>query len=186
MSPHLAARIASYVAHVLCVVGVGTLLVQYPGPVIPALVVGALISAASLSAIEHRIVPLYVAFGLMLGPAFWMVVSAVNARFFLEALPPVLLIAAVAATLQNPGWIPAAFSTVAVGSMLWVNRYEFVHRFDNDFFEADHVVRAVVVISTLISLSLLELLCGVAIHELPPPQRKKKKKKIKRAAESDL
>lgn len=152
------------------------LAVQYPGPMVPVLVVGTLISAATLSAIEHRIVPLYVAFGLMLGPAFWMVVSAVRMRFYFGALPPVLLIGAVAAALQRPGWIPAVFSAVATATMLLIARDSYVHRFDNDFLEADEVVRSVVIISTLISLSLLELFCGIAIHEIPAAKRRRKKK----------
>ncbi|HVW00397.1 MAG TPA: hypothetical protein VHB77_08655 [Planctomycetaceae bacterium] len=60
-----------------------------------------------------------------------------------------------------------------------------MHRFDNDFLEADEVVRAVVIISTLISLSLLELLCGVAVHETPAPIRKRKKKAKRVASELD-
>jgi hypothetical protein len=171
------------VAHVISAVAVGILTMQYPGPMIPVVVVGALISAASLSAIEHRIASLYVAFGLALGPAFWMVVSDVRMRFYLGTLPPILLVGAVAAALQRPGWIPAVFSAVAVVTMLLMNRDAYVHRFDNDFFEADHVVRAVVIISTLISLSLLELLCGVAIHEIPAPKAKRKKKAKRVAAE---
>jgi hypothetical protein len=166
----------SYAIHAICVIALGILTVRHPQLMTVLLVVGGLIGLASVSTATHRHIPLFVAFGLMLTPAFWLAVAAVNGRMYLGLIPAVLLVIGVAWTLQQPGWIPAAFSAVAVVFLLAICRLAYVNRFQNDFSTPEQVVRSVEVNSVFVILSLAELLIGVAIATATPQKKKRRKK----------
>jgi len=175
----------SYALHAICLVAIVALTMTYPKTMPIIIVVGTLIGLASVATVEHRFVPLFISFGLMFAPTFWVAVSAVNQRLFLELIPAVLLIIGVAWTLQQPGWIPAGFSAAAVIFLLITLRFAYLHRFQSNFSTPEQIVQSLTINSVMNIMSLLELLMGVGIAKTAPYKKKRRKRTDKIAIPTD-
>lgn len=173
-----AVQLGSYVLHAVVLIAVIILTVQFPGKMIPFSVVGSLIGPASISTVKHRFAPLFVAFGLAFAPAFWMCVASINRRDYIELLVPLLLIAGVTWALQQPQWPAAIFTAVVVAVYLVVLGVEYSHRFNNDFLDANEVVREVSILAPLFSLTLLEVIAGTIMSTTTVKKPKRPKKAL--------
>src|SRR5262249_4423684 len=75
---------------------------------------GALIGCAAVPARPGRSITVYVTFGVLMGYAFWIAVSAVNLGQLLDLVPPLLLAVGAAWFLQKLHWPSALFTRLVI------------------------------------------------------------------------
>jgi len=158
-----ALQISAYVIHAIGIVALALRVSKYPFPMTAAMSTGGLISLASISTVEHRPLSLFVAFGVLAAPAFWLIVSAVHFGFYVGGLPAVLLLVGAAWLLKTPEWPPLAFTAVVVLLMLAINAHAYQTRFDSEFDLPEDVVRFVISTSTMLVIGLAEAAVGFAM-----------------------
>jgi hypothetical protein len=159
--------------HLLAAAVLVLLFLQTGGMTVFCVVAGALIGCASVPARPGRPVTLYVAFGVLMGYAFWMAVSAVNQRAVLSLVPVVLLVAGAVWLLEAPRWPAALFTGVAVLLSLGLAVLQYRQRHDTDY-DPEYVRHSAVTSLVVLSLGLVYLGLGSAEAMWREPRKAKR------------
>ena len=147
------------------------------------LIPGALIGCASVAAARGRPIPLYCAFGLLMGFTFWMGVSSVNQSDFLGLIFLLVLAGGVVWSLQQPGWPSVAFTTVITLLLLGMVILQYRNRHLLIGVDANMVRRTLVTALGVLAVGLLYL--GVGFAEVLVQQGRKRKRLKRRPVEVD-
>jgi hypothetical protein len=139
------------------------------------IVPGVLIACASAAAIPGRSITCYAAFGALMGVAFWLGVSAINAGQYLELIPSLLLLTGVAWFLRDPRWASFIFTSVVIALCLGLTRLVYSARFEHPTSDVEHVVRSV--ITSVVILVVGWVYLGVGFLEVKLGQARRKKRK---------
>lgn len=168
--------------HVLATITLVLLFLQTGGMTGFCVVAGVLIGCVSVPARPGQPVTLYVAFGVLMGYAFWTGASAVNQRDLLALVPVLLLAAGAAWLLQAPSWPSVLFTGSAVLLSLVLAVFQYRHRNDPHDFDPEHIRRSAVTAIVVLTLGLVYL--GLGFAEAMMQESRKAKRKVRRAVRS--
>jgi hypothetical protein len=158
--------------HVLAAIALVLLFLKTGGMTLFCVVPGVLIGCASVAARPGRPVTLYAAFGVLMGYAFWMAVSAVNQHDVLSLVPVALVVVGAAWLLQTPRWPSALFTAVAVLLSLGLAVLQYRHRHDVGGFDPEQVRRGALTSLVVLALGLVYLGLGFAEATLQEPRQR--------------
>jgi hypothetical protein len=167
----------SLVIHVLSAVAVILLFMATRSMAGFCVISGALIACAGAAAQRGQPVSLYIAFGMFMGYAFWLAVSAINQRAFIEVLPAALLAAGAAWLLQDPRWASVLFTGITALLCLALAGLAYNHRFEIDF-DPERIRLSALTTLGVLTIALVYLALGFAEASL----RKTRKKTAKKTA----
>jgi hypothetical protein len=168
-------RLAGWVFHALAAVTLVLLVVNTGVMAGFCVVAGLLIGSAGLPTMPGRPIPLYTAFGALMGYAFWMFVSAINTGNYLSLVPALLVVAGAAWLLHEPGWPPAIFTGVVVLVCLGLNAVVYANRFDVEGVDSEHIVLSVRTSTVVLLVGLVYGALGMAEAMIQKRRRAKAK-----------
>jgi hypothetical protein len=169
-------QIAGLIVHLISAIALLLAFREAGGMVAFCVVSGALIGCGAVPARPGRPVTLYAAFGLLVGFAFWLFVSAVNQREFLVVIPAALLATGAVWLLQEPGWPPVLFTGVVALLCLGLVGLQYQHRYDLDGLDPETARRNALTTLVVLTVGLVYLALGFAEASL-----RKARKKVRRA-----
>jgi hypothetical protein len=153
-------RIASIVVYIIAAVAFAFLYRETSAMTGFCVVAAVLIGCGSVPARPGRPVTLYGAFGLLVGHAFWLFVSAINQGMYLGLIPAVLTAVGAVWMMQNPTW-PSVIFSGAVGVLnLALAGLQFQHRFDATLSDPDTIRRTVLTSVVVLVVGLVFLAVG--------------------------
>jgi uncharacterized membrane protein len=168
-------RVASWVVLGLAAIALALLLGKTGAMAGWCIFPGILIACASVAASPGRPLMLYAAFGDLMGFAFWLGVSAINAGQYLDLLPALLLLVGVSWFLREPEWPSFIFTGVVVALCLGLMAYLYSHRFDLSHSDLELTVR--VVNTSVVMLVVGAVFLAVGFIEVKLKKAVKRKKK---------
>jgi hypothetical protein len=164
--------------HLLAAIALVLLFLKTGGMTVFCVVAGALIGCASVAARPGRAVTMYVAFGMLMGYAFWMGASAISQRAFLELVVLLLLVGGVVWLLQDPRWPSALFSGVVVLLCLGLAVLQYTRREFSEY-DPELVRRSVLTSYVVLGLGLVYL--GLGLAETALQKAHKARRLVRRA-----
>ena len=142
------------------------------------IVAGALIGCASVPAVRGRPVTLYVAFGVLMGNAFWMAVSAVNQGALLELVPVVLLVVGAAWFLKQPRWPAALFSAILLVFFMGISVLDYRQRHIDFEYDPEYIRRGAITSLVVSALGLVYVGLGLAQSSWDEPPKRRRRRSV--------
>jgi hypothetical protein len=166
-------RIASIVLHVGAALALLVLLSRAGVTAGWCIFPGVLIACGSVPTMPGRPVTLYVSFGILMGYAFWLAVSAINLGEYLTLVPALLIVVGSAWLLNEPAWASAIFTWVAVAFCLGLTILLHQNRFNYPADEIESIGRTVATSAVVLVVGLLYSLFGFAEMMLKKTRKRK-------------
>jgi hypothetical protein len=163
--------------HVLAAGALGLLLLKTGTMGVFCVGSGALIGCAAVPARPGRSPTLYIAFGVLMGYAFWTGVSAVNMGVFFYLIPALLLGVGAAWFLEQPGWPSVLFTGIMdllIGGLVAL---ELRYRPPGDVVDPEHLRRSTLTSGVVLSVGLVYLVLGFIEAMLGKPKKKKRSRR---------
>lgn len=155
-------RKVTWAVHALAGVAAALLLINAGVIAGMCLVVGALIGAASSSAVPKRPRSLYVMFGAIMGYVFWLCISLLRRGDVLGLVPATLVVAGASWMLRSPSWASAIFTWAATAAALGLVAMWYQARFDVPDADPVLIAQGALTAAVLLGIGVVESAFGLA------------------------
>ena len=159
--------------HVVAAIALVLLFFQTRGMTVLCIGAAALIGCGAVPARPGRPVTLYITFGMLMGYAFWLAISAISQREFLGMVIVLLLVIGALWLLQDPRWPATVYCGVVFLLCLGMAGWQYRNRHDLEY-EPELVRKSALTSLVILGVAVVYLVLGFTEAALQEPLKAKR------------